>query len=204
MRIIIGVISALISVSVFAAGPSSLLNVKPDISKENFENLKGEITVVTPLTDFEHSSPSEKETLKSTMYRTKVLTPFSESELKAIVSFDKASGGLSYFSIDLDEQMYDTVGKQIRAKYGKPAKSNNTIKEEQCLYKNGANFKKSSGMVSSTWTSPTKGRELIELTASKVVIDPCPSRLDSSGFGFTSYTLSISKDMPAAPKKNPF
>ncbi|TCG02883.1 hypothetical protein BZM27_52555 [Paraburkholderia steynii] len=62
------------------------------------------------------------------------------------------------FTLDLDDSQFEQVKSQLVAKYG-AGKLDDGMKDEQCLYRNGANFKVTSGTKTTQWrqhVSPTE------------------------------------------------
>ena len=74
----------------------------------------------------------------------------------------------------------ETVKNQIKEKYG-TGKIDDSRKEEQCIYKNGANFKIMSGSIYTTWIEELPQTEQIKTTLMDVSIETCPSNLRAGG-----------------------
>jgi len=78
------------------------------------------------------------------------------------------------------------------------------MKEEQCLYKGGQNFKISSGAIRYLWTQDRKNAEPVTASVSDVVLDICPSNLRYAIGPIKSKSLNIGIAKPEKPVANPF
>ena len=90
---------------------------------------------------------------------------------------------------------------QIAEKYNQGAIKDER-KEEQCIYKNGANFKITTGTVATTWRQALPSGEAIETRLSEFKFDMCPSNLRYGSVGGTELkSLTIRKVEQATDSK---
>jgi hypothetical protein len=134
-------------------------------------------------------------------------SPLAIEPVKTTMVFD-ADGALTYFSVDLSEAVLEGVEKQLVNKYG-AAKVEEKSDEEQCIYKNGANFKLPNKERKATWTTPYKESAQVETTISLLVKSFCPDNLRYASIGpikLTHLSFSRKDPKPAAepPKKDLF
>jgi hypothetical protein len=80
------------------------------------------------------------------------------------------------------------------------------MKEEQCLYKNGANFKIKDGIVSYIWTKEIENSidEEISTTFTDMAMAICPPSLDSPGLNMKIKTFGLGITKKTAPKPEAF
>jgi len=175
------------------------------MSKDTVEALTAndDVYLSTPMTPYEHKNstpiPGEDK------FNTLLVSPISSKPLKTVLTFSGNSLKSIYITLEDASRMLDEVKELITSKYGEP-KVENSMKEEQCLYKNGANFKLSSGAIRYQWTQERPTAEKVEATLSDIVVDTCPSNLRYSMGAFKLRNLSIGVALPKSEKKqvNPF
>lgn len=85
-------------------------------------------------------------------------------------------------SLDPSTNILERIAAQIVEKYG-AGKVEDTRKEEQCIYKNGANFKVMSGAVFTDWSEEFSAKERVETRLTDVSMESCPSNLRTGGIG---------------------
>lgn len=183
-------------------GPIGLGSIKIGMSKESIEALTAisGVYVTTPMTPYvyKYSSPKAGED----KFDTSLLTPLSENPIKSVLTFD--SNKLVSLSLDLDgsDGIFDKIKKQISDKYGNGVVEDNR-KEEQCIYRNGANFKITSGSLNTKWFENINQTEKIETVISDVVIETCPSNLRHGGLDpIKVRNLTVKKvNSPSSPDK---
>ncbi|CAD6536179.1 hypothetical protein LMG27952_03115 [Paraburkholderia hiiakae] len=137
-------------------------------------------------------------------YTTRMMTPLDASKSSRVrLTFrdDKLSG----FSIEIDDSPFDQALAQLSSKYGSGEFSDDR-KDEQCVYRNGANFKVNSGSVTHRWTQRISDREQIKAAAVAYTIAFCPPSLSGPSLDpTTAHFISISDvQVDPTPKPNPF
>ena len=142
----LAVIVLLVFTPVFASakGPLGIGDLKIGMSRTEVEAISHNAAVhlAEPMSAYvyKNSTPTPGEDL----FNTKLTTPWSDTPLKATLTFSNDT--LIGVSVTLSDStgMADEIRKHIAAKYGDP-QVDDTMKEEQCVYRNGANFKVKSG-----------------------------------------------------------
>lgn len=194
---------AIVPITCIAGGPICVGKLEIGASRSVVEALvPGDgVYLSSPLEPYEykHSSPVSGED----KFNTKIVSPLSDQPLEAVLTF--AGGQLQSMNIDLGDsgRMVDSVKALITSKYGEP-KVDNSMKEEQCLYKGGQNFKISSGAIRYLWTQDRKNAEPVTASVSDVVLDICPSNLRYAIGPIKSKSLNIGIAKPEKPVANPF
>src|ERR1700681_4113242 len=105
-----------------------------------------------------------------------VVTPLSTTPLKAVLTFEGGQLTGLYMTLEESSSMLERVSKQIAEKYG-PGQVNDSRKEEQCIYKNGSNFKITSGSVNTKWVEQLSSIDRIETPLQDMAIATCPASL---------------------------
>jgi hypothetical protein len=176
-----------------AKGPTSFGAVKIGMAKEAIEALQVSdgVYLAAPMTTYASKYDTPRE--GSGMFNASLSTPLSSKPMRAVLGFK--ADRLTYLHFDFSESITDfqRVAAQISEKYG-PGIIDDNRKEEQCIYKNGANFKITSGKVLSTWSENISNSERIETQISDVSIEICPSNLrNESVGGIQMRTITIQK-----------
>lgn len=155
-------------------GPVSFGPIKFDMSKEELEALPAgdSVYLAAPLTVKEMKNFEPKE--GTVWYEGQLKVPLSASPVKSTFVF--ANGKMTFFSMDLHEITWESMRKQVAEKYG-AGELNDDQKEEQCIYKNGSNFKILNGTKSVTWRQAISPTEQITTSASDMQFAICPSSL---------------------------
>ncbi|WP_448251643.1 hypothetical protein [Ottowia oryzae] len=191
------------STTCFAKGPVGIGKLEIGMSRTAIEGLAVDdgVHLNSPLTPYQNKyyEPKPGEDRFDTM----LITPFSKDPLKSVLTF--SDGILKSIYIDLGDssRIVDQVKELITEKYGEP-KVDNSMKEEQCIYKGGANFKISSGSIRNSWTQDRPNAEPISTSLSDTVIDTCPSTLRYAIGAMKSRSLTIGVAQPVKPVVNPF
>ena len=128
---------------------------------------------------------------------------YFSSLLEAVLTFVGDQLQSIYVDLGDSNRIVDSVKALIASKYGEP-KVDNTMKEEQCLYKGGQNFKVSSGTIRYSWKQDRPKAEAISAWVSDTVIDICPSNLRYAMGAIKSKSLNIGIAKPEKPVVNPF
>jgi hypothetical protein len=186
-----------------AKGPVGIGKLEIGMSRSAVEALQGAdgVHLVSPLTPYEYkySSPVAGED----KFDTTVATPLSDEPLKAVLTFSAEKLQSIYIDLGDSSRIVDTAKDLISSKYGEP-KTDNSMKEEQCVYKNGSNFKVSSGSIRYSWTQERPKAEPVKATVSDTVIDICPSNLRYAIGATKLKSLNIAVAKPEKPVTNPF
>lgn len=122
-----------------------------------------------------------------------IVTPLSTAPLKTALTFSEGKLTELYMGIDEPSNLLDHIKAQITEKYG-DGKVKDDRKEEQCIYKNGANFKLTTGLIGVEWEQNLSAGERVLTRLSDYKIDMCPSNLSNGSIGaISSRGLTILK-----------
>lgn len=186
-----------------AKGPVGIGKLEIGISKEAAQALTADdgVYLSTPMTPYVHKYSQPKPDEES--FDARLTSPLSDQPLKAVLTFAAGTLKSLYVSFDESSAVHDRAKELIASKYGDPVVEN-TMKEEQCIYRNGSNFKVSSGTIKHKWLQERQGLEPVSTEISDTVIDICPSSLRYASGAIKS--KSITFRIPEVPKKvaNPF
>ena len=157
-------------------GPVGFGALKMGMTKEAIEALQPteDLYLTAPMTPYHSKFYTPKDGIDK--FDATLIAPFSAKSLKAVLTFQ--SGGLTEATIFLDESsgMLNRIKGQIAEKYG-PGKIEDNRKDEQCIYKNGSNFKISSGTINTKWVAELTATERIETNLGDLSLEHCPSSL---------------------------
>ena len=176
-RILLTIVASIFPIlSVYAKGPTGLGSLQIGMSKSAVENLQVTngvhlTSAMTPY-DYKNTPPSPGEEIFDTF----ISTPLDSKPLKAVLTFKNSILISINLTINPSTNTLETVKNQIKEKYG-TGKIDDSRKEEQCIYKNGANFKIMSGSIYTTWIEELSQTEQIKTTLIDVSIETCPSNL---------------------------
>ena len=190
-------------ITCFAKGPVGIGKLEIGASRSAVEALTPSdgVHLNSPLKAYEykHSSPTPGED----KFNTTIVSPLSAEPLDAVLTF--VGDQLQSIYVDLGDstRIVDSVKELIAGKYGEP-KVDNTMKEEQCIYKGGQNFKVSSGTIRYSWKQERPKAEAVAASVSDTVIDICPSNLRYAMGAIKSKSLNIGIAKPEKPVANPF
>jgi hypothetical protein len=172
-------------------GPVGFGPIKFDMSKEELEALPADdgVYLAAPLTiqDTKNFKPKEG----TVWYDGQLKIPQAPSPVKSTFVFE--NGKMTFFTMELHEITWDFMQKQIAEKYGVGEVQDNQ-KEEQCIYKNGSNFKLVNGIKSVKWRQVTSPTEQITTSASDMQIAMCPSSLRDPMFSSKTKSISFSRE----------
>lgn len=122
-----------------------------------------------------------------------IVTPLSTTPLKTVLTFSEGKLTELYMEIDEPSNLLDRMKAQITEKYG-VGKVKDEREEEQCIYKNGANFKITTGLIGIEWEQTLSAGERVLTRLSDYKIDGCPSNLSYTNIGaISSRGLTIRK-----------
>ena len=176
-RILLTIVASIFPIlSVYAKGPTGLGSLQIGMSKSAVENLQVTngvhlTSAMTPY-DYKNTPPSPGEEIFDTF----ISTPLDSKPLKAVLTFKNSILISISLTINPSTNTLEKVKNQIKEKYG-TGKIDDSRKEEQCIYKNGANFKIMSGSIYTTWIEELSQTEQIKTTLIDVSIETCPSNL---------------------------
>lgn len=202
IRIVVSAL-ALAPIACFAKGPVGIGKLEVGVSRSAVEGLSPSdgVYLASPLEPYEykHSTPVSGED----KFNAKIVSPLSDQPQEAVLTF--VAGQLQSINIDLGDsnRIVDGVKSLITSKYGEP-KVDNSMKEEQCVYKGGQNFKVSSGAIRYEWKQDRPNAEAVTASLSDVVMDMCPSNLRYAIGAIKVKSLTIGIAKPEKPVVNPF
>lgn len=194
---------AVISTIAAAKGPVGIGKLEIGMSQEAVQSLKPEdgAYLSTPMTPYvsKYSAPKSGED----KFDAQLTSPLSDTPLKAVLTFSAGALKSLYISFGESSAIHDRAKELITSKYGEAA-IDNSMKEEQCVYKNGSNFKISSGTIKHKWVQERPGQESVTADLSDIVINSCPADLRYASGAIKLKSMSIG--VTEAPKKvvNPF
>lgn len=194
------------SLSASAKGPTGIGALKIGMSKEAVDALISNdgVYLSAPMTPYEYknSSPIPNED----RFNALLISMISAKPLEAVLTFSGNALKSIFVTLETSSSMLEEVKGQISSKYGEP-KVENSMKEEQCIYKNGANFKISTGDISYKWLLSQPKGEKIETSLSELVYETCPSNLRYSSIGaikIQTLSIRIANDKLDNKAANPF
>lgn len=194
---------ALAPITCLAKGPVGIGKLEIGISRSAVESLTSSdgVHLNSPLKPYEYkySSPTPGED----KFDTTIVSPLSDEPLDAVLTFVGDQLHSIYVDLGDSARIVDSVKALIAVKYGEP-KVDNSMKEEQCLYKGGQNFKISSGTIRYSWRQERPKAEAVAASIADSVIDICPSNLRYAMGAIKSKSLSIGIAKPEKPVANPF
>lgn len=187
-------------------GPVGFGSLKIGMSREQVEALKASDGIY--LTDSMIPYTSERYVPVEGVdeFRTYLQTPLDSKPLKSVLSFE--AGKLSSIHLSLDDEgfMLEKITSQISEKYGAGVVDNDR-KEEQCIYKNGSNFKITKGTIYTTWKEQFAKNDQIETRTTDWLYDRCPDSLRYGSVGasrLTSITIKKQSKPTSEKSKNLF
>jgi hypothetical protein len=177
-------------------GPTGFGPIKFNMSKEELEALPTDsVYLELPLTVKEMKNYKPKD--GTVWYEGNLKMPQAAGPVKSTFVFE--NDRMTYFSMELHEITWEFMQKQIAEKYG-AGEVKDDQKEEQCIYKNGNNFKLLNGTKSVTWRQVTSPTEQIVTSASDMQFAMCPLSLRDPMFA--SKTKSISFSLSPIKREN--
>lgn len=187
-------------------GPTGFGSLKIGMSKEALEKLTENdgVYLQSPMTSYIYKNSTPIEGVDK--FDAKIITPLSLQSVSTVLTFQNDELTSFYMNFEGVPTGYEKSLRQITEKYG-PGKETNDRKEEQCIYKNGANFKITTGAISSTWIEEVSSSERIQTRLSDWVFSLCPSNLRYGGVsetGIKSMSMQRLKPTAETEKKNLF
>lgn len=186
-----------------AEGPTGLGDLKLGMTKDQVEaiSLESSAHLNSPLVPFEDKAPKAHE--QRSLYQTTIKSPIDPNPLRASFVFTEGQLSAIHVYFDYDSQMLENAKEMIMSKYGDP-KVADTMKEEQCILRNGANFKLKSGKLSYSWSESSPELGYVETTLLEDVMNSC-TLTKYAGGAIKSKKLSIIRSAQEPEKQeNPF
>ena len=157
------------------------------------------VYLAEPLSAYENKYYAPKPGIDK--YTTKITIPNASNPLGAVLTFSASQLTEIYLNFENSPYLYGKVKEQLTEKYNHGAIKDER-KEEQCIYKNGANFKITNGTIETTWRQALPSGEAIETRLSEFKFDVCPSNLRYGTVGVTELnSLTIRKIEQATDSK---
>ena len=201
-RVLLSVLT-LVPVACFAKGPIGIGKLEIGVPRSAVEALSQSdgVYLESPLEpyEYEHSSPVPGED----KFNTRIVSPLSDQPQEAVLTFVGGQLQSIYLKLGESNRIVDSVKALITSKYGEP-KVDNTMKEEQCIYKGGQNFKISSGAIRYEWKQDRPNADAVTASLSDVLIDMCPSNLRYAIGAIKSKSLTLRVAKLEKPVANPF
>jgi hypothetical protein len=196
------VLSVACSIAV-AKGPTGLGDLKLGMTKDQVEAISPESSVhfTSPLTPYKNKT--SKSSGGPDVFTTTIQSPIDPNPLRGALMFTEGKLSSIHIFFEYDSKMLENAKAMITAKYGDP-KITDAMTEEQCINRNGTNYKLKSGKVEYSWvdTSPELG--YVETTLLEDVMDSCTLTRYAGG-AIKSKKMVITRSAPEPPKQeNPF
>lgn len=185
-----------------ATGPNSFGPLKLGMSKDAVEALseKDGVFLSAPMSAYVYKYSTPTEGLDK--FDAKFNSPVSNQPLEVVLSFRDDVLQTIYISFKDSNVAFEKVKSQLTEKYGL-GKQENSRKEEQCIYKNGANFKITTGDISQVWVDAPSPSEQVQTKISDYLFSSCPSNLrygSVSEINLRSLTIDRKTVVPEAQK----
>lgn len=157
-------------------GPVGLGSIKIGMQMEEVIQLQESdgVYLTEPLTDYKTEFYIPKPGIYT--YSAKIAIPAASKPLESVFTFSSNQLTEIYVNFKNSPYLYDKFKDQVTDKYGQ-GNIKDKRKEEQCIYKNGANFKLITGDISTIWVQSISVSETIETTLSEIKYDRCYSDL---------------------------
>jgi hypothetical protein len=160
-------------------GPSGFGPFRIGMRKDEVEVIKdGAVALISPLVLIDFSKmPERKPPEGEDVFKSNLKTPYSDNFLRSEFRFKHGILTSVNVAFEHNENTRDYLKSQIQEKYGPPVEKNER-QEEQCLFKNGTNFKITPGVIRNTWTTNGGPGTIFVTTITDLLLESCPSRLD--------------------------
>jgi hypothetical protein len=185
-----------------STGPVGLGSIKIGMKMDEVTQLQEAdgAYLAEPLSAYEYKYSTPKPGIDK--FSAKIRIPNVPEPLESVLTFSGNQLTEIYVSFGASQHLYEKIKDQISDKYNKGIIKDN-LKEKQCIYKNGANFKITNGSIIIMWRQALPSREVIETSLSEYKTDWCPSNLThGSAGGVTTLGLSIKKLEKPIESKN--
>jgi hypothetical protein len=187
-----------LSLPALAEGPTGIGKLELGLAKEEVQALSDpeEVRLDGPMTPFEYPKAAiakfGQRPKGEEVFKARLRTSLAEAPLEATLSFE--GGYLTGLHISFAGSLgtFERASKQITEKYG-AGKIVDNRKEEHCIYKNGANFKLTSGYVETIWVEETSPTDGIQTTLTDASGETCPSDLRYTSPSSKYRSLSIKR-----------
>jgi hypothetical protein len=175
--------------------PIGFGSIKLGMSQQQIESLPTDGDVYLAKEMKQQFNPDNDRT---SIYTSSIAQPFINIPLDVTLSFDADDKLYKIYFDNTKSDVFYKIKSQLRAKWGE-YKYKEEKKEEQCLYKNGANFKLSHLEMTSTW-HPSKNQTI---KVFEFVGKTCPSSLNdgihSESFNFLTISTTLFKKTVPIP-----
>lgn len=193
----------LASLSALAAGPTGIGDLKLGMTHEQLEAVSSDSVVylTTPLAPLQ--SKHYKHVPGVDVFTAMVQTPFDPSPLHGAFKF--TDGSLISISISLknESNAFDVAKGMLSEKYGE-ARVVDEMNEEQCVLRNGANYKVQYGKLAYSWWSEPSDVGYVETQLVQSIMDGCAiSRVAGGAIESKSVVITRHDQKPEKPA-NPF
>lgn len=185
-----------------AKGPTGFGDLKLGMTKEDIEALADPVPVRPdgPMRLYQYGKNVTPKAGRE-QFDVALSTPLATSPLEAVLDFEGGRLTSLYLKLTESSNMLERLSRQITEKYG-PGKVEDDRKEKQCVYKNGSNFKVTSGMVKTKWVEDIAPNEQVESTLTDISIVICPPSLRYDGVDPIKFlSLTIRRVNPSTDSK---
>jgi hypothetical protein len=184
-------------------GPIGFGSIKIGMTKESIDALKlsDGVFLDSPMIIYKELNDRSKAGVEN--FTGSVITPLSEKFIKTIFAFEENKLIAFTFNFDKSNSFIDKINSQISEKYG-PGETNDQRKDEQCIYKNGANFKINTGIISTNWSEKISITEVIETSTTTMTIESCPNSLSDRKSGVRKIEVMSIRKSSKEKQKNLF
>lgn len=188
-----------------ATGPVSFGAIKLGMTKAQIEALTAQDSfyLQSPMTLYvypKNSTPIEG----VDKFDGALITPYRTSTVPSVFTFKNDALTSFYIDLEKEESLADELQKMVEKKYGQP-KIDDSMKEEQCLYKNGSNFKIKSGLTMTTWTQElADSTDVITTSFTDMRVAMCPSSLRNTFIDMKLRSFSLNRGSKPTPKPEAF
>jgi len=198
-----GVLLLLASLSALATGPTGIGELRLAMTREQLEAVSPDSVVhlTAPLAPLQ--SKHYKHVPGVDVFTSTVQTPFDQNPLHGAFKFTE--GTLLSISISLknESNAFDLAKDMLSAKYGE-ARVTDAMKEQQCVLRNGANYKVRHGKVAYLWWSEPSDVGYVETQLVQSIVDGCAiSRVAGGAIESRSLIITRHDQKPEEPA-NPF
>lgn len=181
-------------------GPLGIGNIKVGMSKAEVEAIPAEdlVALTAPMTPAKlkkEAQPGEE------TFESKIKMPGADSSLSTMLTFN--AGKLVSIQVNTDQSsdaFLEGLEKQVSDKYGSPTVKDSRT-EENCIYRNGSNFKISKGEITKRWTTSLEGMGVIETSLWHLKIANCPESLTHGMSTLNIRRFRVGIQVPEAPSK---
>lgn len=164
----------------------------------------GSVHLASPLRVFEPKHQVSSKAQGRDIYVSELVSPLAASPRKVELHF--VGDRLISIGVTLEGELdTDRAVRMISEKYGEPQKRDER-KEEQCIYKNGSNFKLQYGTLEYVWEGGINTGSMVKAAVSDTSLGGCPVNLMRANktIRFMSLRISEVNSSTSAKPQNPF